>query len=74
METPWKKYKEKNGVTPFDLLRPSAPHASEELAEERMSICQECPELLPTKNCKQCGCFMTIKTKYEAAKCPLVKW
>jgi len=29
---------------------------------------------LPTKNCKQCGCFMTIKTKYEAAKCPLGKW
>jgi hypothetical protein len=73
MTTAWQRYKEKNGITPLDLLK-HRPTASEELAEERMSICQACPELLPTKNCKQCGCFMTIKTKYEAAKCPLGKW
>jgi hypothetical protein len=74
MTTAWQRYKEKNGITPLDLLK-HRPTASEELAEERMSICQACPELIKaTTQCKKCGCFMAIKTKYEAAKCPLGKW
>lgn len=43
--------------------------------EERMAICEDCPSLThPMKQCKECGCFMLIKTKLAGAKCPLGKW
>lgn len=71
----WQEYKEKNGVTPIDLLNPKTKKIAESLSDSRLSICQECPELIKlTTQCKKCGCFMAVKTKYEAAKCPLGKW
>jgi hypothetical protein len=75
MPTPWEKYKEKNGVTPLDLLNPKTKKVEKDVSEGRFSICTQCPELLPVVNqCKKCGCFMEIKAKLEAAKCPLGKW
>ena len=71
----WQEYKEKNGVTPLDLLNPMTKHSSEELATSRMLVCKACPELVKlTNQCKKCGCIMSIKTKLEAAICPLGKW
>ena len=75
MDTPWKRYKEKNGVTPFDLMKPDAPSASEENYNDRLSICKGCPELIKTtKQCKKCGCFMPFKARLQEAKCPIGKW
>jgi len=75
MSSAWQKYKEKNGVTPLDLLNPKTKHAAKTLAEQRLDICKQCPELISlTTQCKKCGCFMSAKTKLEAAKCPLGKW
>lgn len=75
MKSRWQEYKEKNGVTPLDLLNPNTRPASKEVSDNRYSICLECPELRQaTKQCKQCGCFMAVKTKLESAKCPLGKW
>ena len=71
----WEQYKEKNGVTPLDLLNPMTKHAPDELAISRFDICKGCPELIKlTSQCKKCGCIMRIKTKLEAAKCPIGKW
>jgi hypothetical protein len=72
----WKEYKEKLGDTrPWDLLNPNAEWASEEEAERRYSVCKLCPELISlTKQCKQCGCVMSAKTKLLKASCPLNKW
>jgi hypothetical protein len=71
----WEQYKEKNGVTPLDLLNPMTKYASDELADSRLSICKTCPEFIKlTTQCKKCGCLMSIKTKLEAAKCPINKW
>jgi len=71
----WQKYKEKNGVTPLDMLNPNTKQADFTLAEKRFNICKECPELIPlVSQCKKCGCFMSVKTKLDAAKCPLGKW
>lgn len=71
----WELYKEKNGVTPFDMLNPQTKFLSEEQKNERYQICLSCPELIKvTTQCKKCGCFMAVKTKLEAAKCPLGKW
>lgn len=75
MTTAWERYKQKNGVTPLDLLNPKTEKAAKELANNRFSICQSCPELLPVVNqCKKCGCFMELKTKLNLAKCPMGKW
>lgn len=75
MKSRWQEYKEKNGVTPLDMLNPNTKRASEDLATQRFDICLACPELIQiTKQCKQCGCFMSAKTKLESAKCPIGKW
>jgi hypothetical protein len=49
--------------------------AEDEVAEERMSICDGCPALRKPRNqCAECGCLMTAKTKLKNATCPLGKW
>jgi hypothetical protein len=71
----WEQYKEKNGVTPLDLLNPMTKPADVDKASERLQICKQCPELIAiTNQCKKCGCFMNVKTKLDSAKCPLGKW
>ena len=71
----WEQYKEKNGVTPLDMLNPNTKRLPDSEAETRLAVCKACPELLPlTSQCKKCGCFMVAKTKLENAKCPLGKW
>lgn len=76
MRNSWQKYKKKLGNTrPLDLLNPKIERAADEEAERRMSICETCPRLLKTTyQCKECGCFMKLKVKLEAAVCPLGKW
>lgn len=73
--TPWQKYKESlKEVNPFDLLH-KENHIDDAAAQGRYEICLSCPELIHlTKQCKQCGCFMAMKTKLKAARCPLEKW
>lgn len=72
----WQKYKEKIGDTrPWDLINPNTEWSDEEQATKRYDICKACPELIKlTKQCKQCGCFMNVKTKLQQATCPLGKW
>jgi hypothetical protein len=72
----WQRYKENLGDTrPWELLNPNTEWASDEVAENRYSICNQCPELIKlTKQCKKCGCFMFAKTKLEKATCPIGKW
>lgn len=74
--TPWQKYKQNLGETrPWDLANPNTEWVSDEVAEQRYSICKGCPELIKlTKQCKKCGCFMAAKTKLKLATCPLGKW
>jgi hypothetical protein len=73
--TPWQEYKKKLGDTrPWDALNPTK-YTDEETARKRMDICEVCPRLLkPTYQCKECGCFMKVKTKLEHATCPIGKW
>ena len=73
--TPWQKYKQNLGeARPWDLLS-SEMRTTYESASDRLKICLECPELIQaTKQCKKCGCLMTLKTKLSNAVCPLGKW
>jgi len=44
-------------------------------SEQRIEICKNCPSYNSTIFvCKECGCFMPVKTKIPTAKCPLGKW
>ena len=44
-------------------------------AKTMLNICNECPRLFkPTYTCKECGCFMKIKTHIKSQRCPLGKW
>lgn len=74
--TAWDEYKKKLGATrPWDILNPKTNYATEEESKHRWSICEQCPSLLKiTSQCKECGCFMVVKTKLKNATCPLGKW
>ena len=74
-EDAWKEYKKKLGETrPWDALNPEN-YTDENTARKRMNICDTCPRLLrATKQCKECGCFMALKTKLTNAVCPIGKW
>ena len=69
----------KRTVKPWDLFRsqdtPEGERASDEIQEQRLSICKECPRYVKmTSQCLECGCIMKLKTKLAAATCPLGKW
>jgi hypothetical protein len=74
--TPWQQYKKNLGdVRPWDILDPQERRVTAEEAKERLDLCLSCPELLHiTKQCKKCGCFMTAKTKFAEAHCPIGRW
>jgi hypothetical protein len=49
--------------------------ADEKQIADRQDICRKCEELFKaTWTCKQCGCFMKIKTRLVASTCPKNKW
>jgi len=75
MATAWENYKKKLGDSrPWDLID-KQNYASEFIQKTRYDICLKCPELINiTKQCKQCGCFMNLKTKLQDATCPIDKW
>ena len=53
----------------------SLPIASDVVIEERIAICESCEFYIKsTTNCKKCGCFMKIKTKFDGMSCPIEKW
>jgi rRNA maturation endonuclease Nob1 len=61
-------------VTPIDLLF-SDNYTTKEIRNKRYDICKECDSLFkPTNTCKECGCFMAMKTWLKEATCPLGKW
>ena len=76
MTSRWQQYKDKLGETrPWDLLNPNTEYVEEAESTKRYDICKSCPELIElTKQCKQCGCVMPLKTKIAKATCPLSKW
>jgi hypothetical protein len=73
---PLQQWKQNLGETrPWDIVNPNTQWANEEKENERLSLCNECPELIKlTTQCKKCGCIMKLKTKLELAVCPIGKW
>lgn len=69
------KEHKKRTVRPWDILNKNIEKVADDIKNERLSICLECPRLIKaTKQCKECGCFMDLKTRLFEADCPLGKW
>lgn len=50
-------------------------HVSKKEASRRLNICKECKYYTPdTSRCKECGCYLLIKTKWKSEDCPIHKW
>lgn len=75
-ESAWELYKKQfSGSKPWHFLDPSSKLTGDETYEKRINICKECPRLIQsTKQCKECGCFMTAKARLDHSSCPLGKW
>jgi hypothetical protein len=66
----------------YDLLNPNQ-YVDRNLYEERLNLCNSCPERLESsKNntltkfsrCPECGCFIKLKAKLLSEECPLGDW
>ena len=57
-----------------------ATKVSENTRNLRLATCRTCilpngkKGMLPTGNCKKCGCFVDLKTEYAEESCPIGKW
>ena len=74
----WEEYKaslkDEKDVTPLDLLSKNN-YTTKEIFDNRMSICNDCDRLIKiTSQCRECGCFMKMKTRLKNAHCPIGKW
>lgn len=69
------KMEDKKEVYPWHLLDPKYERSDDELFNKRMDLCLQCEKLINlTKQCKECGCIMPMKTKLKDASCPIGKW
>lgn len=45
------------------------------IAEKRYNICVSCDRFMKiTRQCKECFCFIPLKTKIMDTECPIGKW
>lgn len=49
-------------------------HVRQELRQQRLAICNQCPELSKFRQCKKCGCLVDTKTYLKSSSCPINKW
>lgn len=77
-------YKERNKIIEGLKNKVFKKAHVEEIYNERMEICNECPSLdvsgekcaVPGTNpcCGECGCSLSLKARSLASECPLKKW
>jgi hypothetical protein len=64
-----------NSVKPWDFLNPETEYVDAYESTRRYNICESCDRFFRlTRTCKECGCFMNIKTNLKNATCPIGKW
>ena len=65
-----------NGDVEFlDLFDVRQPRTPENEVKRRLEICNECPWLNKRMmKCRQCGCYMKLKSTLQLAKCPIGRW
>lgn len=56
---------------------PAGFTVSDQIAEDRRSICNQCPEKVETlgiEKCNVCNCIIRLKVKLNHTNCPIDKW
>ena len=69
-------------ATEFEIAKylgeaPEGFTVSNQIAEHRISICNQCPEKVETlgiEKCNVCNCIIKLKTKLTHTNCPIDKW
>ena len=56
------------------IIKSGVKAVSNDEHRRRYAICDLCPHLNKNKRCAKCGCFVKIKSKFEAMHCPLGLW
>lgn len=54
-----------------------AAKVEDAIYEQRLAICRECPLCDPNRmvcSHPNCGCFLTVKARWQSEACPLEKW
>ena len=48
---------------------------SSTIQDDRMNICRGCEYYSKSNNrCRQCGCWLIHKVKFQTSTCPISKW
>lgn len=59
----------------IDFIKSGMKLVSDKEAEQRLNICLDCDQSYYDKlgklRCKECGCYLAVKTKIACAECPL---
>jgi hypothetical protein len=63
----------------YDLLNPLAYLKDQNVYNERILICNSCPEqkfnkIARKRQCSKCKCFTDLKGMIAREKCPIGKW
>jgi len=63
----------------WDLLNKNKYLKDQNVYNERVRICNNCPEqkfnvIARARQCNKCKCFTDAKAKIEREQCPLGKW
>lgn len=74
----------KNAISSgIDYIKSGFKNSDEEEKQRRMEICTgntekgipQCPSYDKEQNrCRECGCFLNLKTRMESGSCPLGRW
>ena len=49
--------------------------SSSDVQADRLAVCTDCEQYQANiSRCKECGCFMNVKTALKNSRCPLNKW
>ncbi len=71
-----------SNATEFEIAKylgeaPAGFTVSNQIAEHRISICNQCSEkveVLGVEKCNVCNCIIKLKTKLTHTNCPIDKW
>lgn len=67
--------KDVGGITIVEVIMEESDFSSEELIQQRLSICNSCEFVSANKDsCTQCSCLLANRTKYVESFCPVGKW
>lgn len=59
----------------INLEKTQIEEGAAERKKHRYSVCKSCENFIHlTKQCKECFCFMPMKTMFKVATCPKGKW